>query len=104
MFQAASRSIRSADFVETFIINRGRRNGQRLDHAECVHSAGTRNILWWPAVRSAERREGATLRYNTTMARWPRHVWTSIFTYASVFILFPLLCLLAYAWVKGWIF
>ena len=35
------------------------------------------------------------------MARWPRHVWTSIFTYATVFVLFPLLCLLAYAWVTG---
>jgi hypothetical protein len=42
--------------------------------------------------------------YNAGMARWPRHVWTSIFTYATVFVLFPLLCLLAYAWVKGWIF
>src|SRR3954464_2359120 len=42
--------------------------------------------------------------YNTPMARWPRHVWTSIFTYATVFVLFPLLCLLAYAWVRGWIF
>jgi hypothetical protein len=38
------------------------------------------------------------------MARWPRHVWTSIFTYATVFVLFPLLCVLAYAWVRGWIF
>jgi hypothetical protein len=42
--------------------------------------------------------------YNAHMARWPRHVWTSIFTYATVFLLFPLLCLLAYAWVRGWIF
>jgi hypothetical protein len=39
-----------------------------------------------------------------SMARWPRHVWTSIFTYAAVFVLFPLLCLLAYAWVRGWVF
>jgi hypothetical protein len=38
------------------------------------------------------------------MARWPRHVWTSIFTYAIVFLLFPALCLLAYAWVQQWIF
>jgi hypothetical protein len=38
------------------------------------------------------------------MARWPRHVWTSIFTYGTVFVLFPLLCLLAYAWVRGLIF
>ena len=39
-----------------------------------------------------------------TMARWPRHVWTSIFTYGTVFVLFPLLCLLAHGWVRGWIF
>ena len=38
-----------------------------------------------------------------SMARWPRHVWTSIYTYSVIFILFPLLCLLAYAWVRGWI-
>jgi hypothetical protein len=36
------------------------------------------------------------------MARWPRHVWTTIATYALVFILFPLLCALAYFWVRGW--
>lgn len=38
------------------------------------------------------------------MARWPRHVWTTIFTYLTVFGLFPLLCFLCYAWVQGWIF
>ena len=38
------------------------------------------------------------------MARWPRHVWTSIVTYAIIFLLFPALCLLAYAWVQQWIF
>ena len=37
------------------------------------------------------------------MARWPRHVWTSIFTYAAIFILFPLCAGLAYAWVQGWL-
>jgi hypothetical protein len=36
------------------------------------------------------------------MARWPRHTWTSIYTYATVFVLFPLLSLLAYRWVRGW--
>ena len=35
------------------------------------------------------------------MARWPRHVWTTIFTYGTIFVLFPLLCLLAYLWVRG---
>ena len=35
------------------------------------------------------------------MARWPRHVWTTIFTYLVIFIGFPLLCWLAYAWVQG---
>jgi hypothetical protein len=38
------------------------------------------------------------------MARWPRHLWTSIFTYGTIFVLFPILCLLAYAWVRGMIF
>lgn len=38
------------------------------------------------------------------MARWPHRRWTSIFTYAVVFVLFPLFCLLAYAWVRGWSF
>jgi hypothetical protein len=35
------------------------------------------------------------------MARWPRHVWTSIVTYLTIFGLFPLLCFLAWAWVRG---
>lgn len=52
-------------------------------------------------LRLAERNAYAN-HYNKKMARWPRHVWTSIFTYATVFVLFPLLCLLAYAWVRGW--
>ena len=38
------------------------------------------------------------------MARWPRHVWTTLFTYLAVFLGFPLLCWLAYAWVQGHIF
>ena len=38
------------------------------------------------------------------MARWPRHIWTSIFTYGVVFVMFPILCWLAYAWVQGWLF
>lgn len=36
------------------------------------------------------------------MARWPRHTWTTIFTYGSIFVLFPLLALLAYGFVNGW--
>ena len=36
------------------------------------------------------------------MARWPRQTWTTLFTYLTVFLLFPVLCLLAYAWVRGW--
>jgi hypothetical protein len=52
-----------------------------------------------PAVPAPGKR-----RYTDPMARWPRHVWTSIFTYGTVFVLFPLLCLLAYGWVRGWIF
>lgn len=38
------------------------------------------------------------------MARWPRQTWTSLLTYGTVFLVFPLLCLLAYAWVRGLIF
>jgi hypothetical protein len=37
------------------------------------------------------------------MARWPRQVWTSIITYLMIFGLFPLLCFVAWAWVRGWI-
>jgi len=35
------------------------------------------------------------------MARWPRNTWTSFYTLAAVFVLFPLICLLAYLWVRG---
>lgn len=35
------------------------------------------------------------------MARWPRNTWTSVFTYVAIFILFPLLCYLAYRFVNG---
>lgn len=38
------------------------------------------------------------------MARWPRHTWTTLLTYGSVFILFPVLALLSYAYVQGWLF
>ncbi len=38
------------------------------------------------------------------MARWPRHTWTTVVTYLLVLVGFPLLCLLAYAWVRGWLF
>ncbi len=44
------------------------------------------------------------LRIFTLMARWPQRTWTTIFTYAAIFIGFPLLCLLAYAYVQGWLF
>ena len=35
------------------------------------------------------------------MARWPKKIRTTVFTYATIFICFPLLCLLAYLWVSG---
>ncbi len=35
------------------------------------------------------------------MARWPRHTWTTIFTYLTIFVLFPLLCYLAYRFIQG---
>lgn len=37
----------------------------------------------------------------SSMARWPRQTWTTILTYAAVLLLFPILCWLAYWWVKG---
>jgi hypothetical protein len=36
------------------------------------------------------------------MARWPRYAWTTLFTYLIVFGGFPLLCVLAYGFVRGW--
>lgn len=38
------------------------------------------------------------------MARWPRHFWTTLFTYGTILVLFPLLCLVAYLWVRGELF
>jgi hypothetical protein len=38
------------------------------------------------------------------MARWPRHAWTTLFTYGTMFLLFSVLCWLAYAFVRGWLF
>jgi hypothetical protein len=35
------------------------------------------------------------------MARWPHHVWTTLFTYGVIFIGFPLLAFLLWAWVRG---
>jgi hypothetical protein len=35
------------------------------------------------------------------MARWPHHVWTTLFTYTVIFIGFPLLCLVLWRWVRG---
>lgn len=36
------------------------------------------------------------------MARWPRHTWTTIYTYGIIFLAFPLICWLTYCWVRGW--
>ena len=35
------------------------------------------------------------------MARWPQHVWTTLFTYTVIFVGFPLLCLMFWRWVRG---
>ncbi len=37
------------------------------------------------------------------MARWPRHTWSAVYTYLAIFVGFPLLCVLAYAFVRGWV-
>ena len=76
----------------------------RLSGRNCVVGIG-RQVRAVAAVRMWPRHGGShDLLHWNPMARWPRHVWTSIFTYGTVFVLFPLLCLLAYAWVRGWIF
>jgi hypothetical protein len=31
-------------------------------------------------------------------------MWTTLFTYGTMFVLFPVLCWLAYAYVQGWLF
>ena len=36
-----------------------------------------------------------------TMARWPRHAWTTLFTYGIIFVGFPTLCVLFWMWVRG---
>lgn len=35
------------------------------------------------------------------MARWPRNLWTTLFTYGAIVVLFPILCWLAYSYVRG---
>ena len=35
------------------------------------------------------------------MARWPPGARSTLITYGIMFVLFPLLCYLAYVWVKG---
>ncbi len=35
------------------------------------------------------------------MARWPRKIWTSIFTYGLIWVVFPVLAYIAYLWVRG---
>jgi hypothetical protein len=35
------------------------------------------------------------------MARWPQHIWTTLFTYSVIFIGFPLLCMMLWRWVRG---
>lgn len=35
------------------------------------------------------------------MARWPRRIWTTLYTYGTIFFVFPAMAYLAYAWVRG---
>lgn len=37
----------------------------------------------------------------TLMARWPKHLWTTLFTYGVIFVGFPILCFLLWSWVRG---
>jgi hypothetical protein len=60
-------------------------------------------MLSWDMGGSWSSRESC-FPEQQSMARWPRSVRTTIFTYATVFVLFPALCWLAYAYVQGWLF
>jgi len=35
------------------------------------------------------------------MARWPQHIWTTLFTYTVIFFGFPLLAFALWRWVRG---
>jgi hypothetical protein len=35
------------------------------------------------------------------MARWPQHIWTTLFTYTVIFVGFPLLAFALWKWVRG---
>ena len=35
------------------------------------------------------------------MARWPRHRWTTFFTYGTILVLFPILAWAAFKYVRG---
>ncbi len=35
-----------------------------------------------------------------SMARWPQNLWTTVFTYTSIFVGFPLLAFLLWWWVR----
>ena len=36
------------------------------------------------------------------MGRWPDNRRSNLIAFALIFVLFPLLAWLAYAWVRGW--
>jgi hypothetical protein len=46
---------------------------------------------------------GLIVTLGTIMARWPENSWTTLVTYGLVLVMFPVLALLAYAWVQGWL-
>ncbi|MCO6455351.1 MAG: hypothetical protein J5I93_08620, partial [Pirellulaceae bacterium] len=71
-----------------------------------------RSVVGWNRVGDGHQASVARLRFYQPplansmppMARWPKRTWTTIFTYGTIFVLFPLLCLLAWAYVYGWLF
>jgi len=77
-----------------------------------VSSAGSSELGGMPALcqppgewLSGHLRQNRPFRYKgserESMARWPRNARTTIFTYAAIFVLFPLLSWLAWLWVQG---
>lgn len=52
-------------------------------------------------AQNPSKLETRHLSWQEIMARWPKRIWTTMFTYGVIFVFFPLLCYLTYAWVNG---
>lgn len=56
----------------------------------------------WPTSLPEIRSLKDTQRHaKFRMARWPQHIWTTLFTYTVIFFGFPLLAFALWRWVRG---